>query len=59
MSKKVVKVFGVLIGVVLVLVGVDYILKKNDERLKELEDLEDDDFDFDGTEDFVNDEEDV
>lgn len=59
MSKKVVKVFGVLIGVALVLVGVDYILKKSDERLKELEDLEDDDFDFDGTEDFVNDEEDV
>lgn len=56
MSKKVVKVLGVLTGVVLVYCVLDYVLKRNDKRLAELD--SDDDFDNVDFEDDFFDEED-
>ena len=56
MSKKVVKVLGVLTGVVLIYCVLDYVLKRNDKRLAELD--SDDDFDNVDFEDDFFDEED-
>lgn len=56
MSKKVIKVLGVLTGVVLICCVLDYVLKRNDKRLAELD--SDDDFDNVDFEDDFFDEED-